>query len=75
MQTTLENWKKVTIDSPRSLLKRKYKVEEGGSSSSRVKKEQESIDLKAHKMMGGRVEPFAASTMVRVVSTMIQATK
>jgi hypothetical protein len=26
-------------------------------------------------MMGGRVEPFAASTMVRVVSTMIQATK
>ncbi len=31
MQTTLENGKKATIDSPRSVLKRKNKVEEGGA--------------------------------------------
>jgi len=29
MQTTLENRKKVVIDSPKSALKRKNKVEEG----------------------------------------------
>jgi hypothetical protein len=31
MQTTLENRKKATIDSPRSVFKRKNKVEEGGA--------------------------------------------
>jgi hypothetical protein len=39
MQTTLKNKKKVVIDSLRSVLKRKNKVEEGGASCSRVKKE------------------------------------
>jgi hypothetical protein len=31
MQTTLENRKKATIDSPRNVFKRKNKVEEGGA--------------------------------------------
>jgi hypothetical protein len=31
MQTTLENRKKATIDSLRSVFKRKNKVEEGGA--------------------------------------------
>jgi hypothetical protein len=38
MQTTLENRKKATIDSPRSAFKKKNKVEEGGVSGSRMKK-------------------------------------
>jgi hypothetical protein len=39
MQTTLENIKKVVVDSPSSVFQRKNKVEEGRASSSRVKKE------------------------------------
>jgi hypothetical protein len=39
MKTTLENRQKVAIDSPRSVLKRKNKVEEGGASSLGVKRE------------------------------------
>jgi hypothetical protein len=38
-------------------LKRKNIIEEGGASSSRVKREHESIDRKAHKMMKGIMEP------------------
>jgi len=41
MQTTLENKKKVAIESLISVFKRKNKVEEGGTSSSRIKREQE----------------------------------
>jgi hypothetical protein len=37
MQTTLKNKKKVVADSPKSALKRKNKVEEGGASGSREK--------------------------------------
>jgi hypothetical protein len=47
MHTTLENKKKVVIDSPRSVFKRKNKVEERGALGLRVKKEHESIDLRA----------------------------
>ncbi len=47
MQTTLENKKKATSDSLKSVLKRKNRVEEGGGSSLGVKREQESIDMKA----------------------------
>jgi hypothetical protein len=36
MKTTLENRQKVAIDSPRSVLKRKNKVEEGGALGSRL---------------------------------------
>jgi hypothetical protein len=35
----LENRKKAAIDSPKSVLKRKNRVEEGGTSSSRMKRE------------------------------------
>jgi hypothetical protein len=36
----MENKKKVAVDSPRSVLKRNNIVEEGGASSSKVKREQ-----------------------------------
>jgi hypothetical protein len=39
MQTTLKNRKKITVDSLRSAFTRKNKVEEGGASCSRVKRE------------------------------------
>ncbi len=39
MQTTLENRKKATVDSLRSAFKRKNVIEEGATSSSRVKRE------------------------------------
>ncbi len=67
MQTTLENKKKVAIDFRRSALKRKNRVEEGRALSLRLKREQESIDLKASKMMKGRLEPSIMPTMERVV--------
>jgi hypothetical protein len=47
MQITLENKKKAAIDFRRNVFKRMNKVEERGASSSRVKKEYESIDWKA----------------------------
>ncbi len=75
MQTTLENRKKTIANSPRNAFKRKNKVEEGGALGLRVMREHESTNMKALKMMRGRVEPFAVLTMVRVGSTMVQATK
>jgi hypothetical protein len=42
MQTTLENKKKNTVDFPRSVFKRKNRVEKGGASTLRVKREHES---------------------------------
>jgi hypothetical protein len=47
MQTTLKNRKKATTDSPRSVWKRKNKVEKGRASSSRTKREHESTNLRA----------------------------
>jgi len=38
MKTTLENRKKVTTNSSRSVFKRKNKVEKGGTSGSRMKR-------------------------------------
>ncbi len=67
MQTTLENRKKATTNSPRSAFKRKNKVEEGGASHWGVKREHESTNLRAHKMMRGRVEPSIVPTMVRAL--------
>jgi len=75
MQIALENRKKVVIDSPRSLFKRKNKVEEGRASSSRMMREQESTNLRADKMMRGRMEPFAMTIMVRVMPTIVQSVK
>ncbi len=51
MQTTLKNKKKFALDSPRSVFKRKIKVEEGGTLSLEVKREYKSTDLSAQKMM------------------------
>jgi hypothetical protein len=41
MQTTLKNRKKVAVESPKIVLKRKNRVEEGGTLGSRIKREQE----------------------------------
>jgi hypothetical protein len=62
---------KVAIDSPRSVFQRKNKVEKRGASSSGVEREQESIDLRAQKMMKGKVE---LSTMPHVVQIVRQTT-
>jgi hypothetical protein len=58
----LEKKKKATTESPINALKRKNKIEEGGTSWSIVKKEQEGIEAWAHKMMKGRIAPFVVST-------------
>jgi hypothetical protein len=63
--------KKAATYSRRSVFKKKNKVEEGGSSSSRVKKEHENTNLKAQKVMRGRVEPSIVPTMVRAVPLMV----
>jgi len=47
VQTTLENKKKATTNSPRSAFKRKNKVQEGEALGSRMKREHESTNLKA----------------------------
>ncbi len=67
MHITLENKMKATPYSPKSALKKKNKVEEGGASSSRVKSKQESTYVKAQKMMRGKVKPYIVLKMVRVV--------
>jgi hypothetical protein len=41
MQATLNNRKNIVVESPRSVIKRKNKIEEGGASGSRVKKKHE----------------------------------
>jgi hypothetical protein len=47
METPLKNRKKATIDFPRSVFKKKNRIEEGGASSLGVKREQESTNLRA----------------------------
>ncbi len=74
MQIALKNKKKVAINSPRSVVERKNKVE-GGTLSSRVKREHESTYLRAHKMMRGKVEPFAMPIVVRVMPTTVQVVR
>jgi hypothetical protein len=39
MQTTLENRKKATSESPKNVFKKKHRAKEGGASGSRVKRE------------------------------------
>jgi hypothetical protein len=73
MQTTLDNKKKAVAYSLRSAFKKKNKVEEGRALGPGVKREHENIDLRAQKMMRGRVEPSAVPTMVRAVPTMVHA--
>ncbi len=74
MQITLERRKKVTLDFLRSVLKRKNRVE-GGTSCSRVKKEHDSTNLKAQKMMRGVLEPFVVQIVVRTMQPMVHAIK
>ncbi len=66
MSTTLENRKKAATNSPRSVFRRKNKVEGGGASGLKVKREQESTNLRAQKMLS-KVEPSAIPTVVRVM--------
>jgi hypothetical protein len=66
MYITPEIRKKATTDFPRSALKRNNKFEEGGVSSSRVKREHESTNARAQKMTRGRVESFVVTTFVHV---------
>jgi hypothetical protein len=73
MHTTLKKIKKVIADYPRSVFKRKNRVEEGGALGSIVKKEQKCIDLRAKKMMKGIVEPSAIPTVVRAVPPIVHA--
>jgi hypothetical protein len=40
-----------------------------------VKREHESIDLKAQKMMRGRVEPYALPIMVKAMPIMVQVAR
>jgi hypothetical protein len=47
MQATFKNRKKIAAKSPRSVLKKKNRIEEGGALGSRVKKEQESTKPRA----------------------------
>ncbi len=72
MHTTLENRKKARSISD---FQRKNKVEKGRTLGSGMKREQESIDARAQKMMKGKVEPLAMPTMVRIVPTIVQATR
>ncbi len=51
----MENKKKTLVDFPRSALKKQNKVEEGGATGSGVKREHESTNLRAQKMMKGIV--------------------
>jgi hypothetical protein len=64
MQTTFENKKKAATNFPRSVLRNKNKVKERGASSLGMKKEQESTNVRAQKMMKGKVERSIVPTMV-----------
>jgi hypothetical protein len=75
IEITLENKKKVATNSPRNVFKRKNKVEEGRSSCLGMKREQECTDLKAQKMMRGKVESSIMLIMVRAVPTMVHVAR
>jgi hypothetical protein len=72
LKTTLENKKKVAIDFPRCAFKRKNRVEEGKALGLRVEREHESTNLRARKMMRGKMEPFVVPTVVRAVPLVVQ---
>jgi hypothetical protein len=67
--------KKDTTDSPKSVLNKKNKVEEGGALGFKVKREQESIDIRAQKMMRDRGEPSIMLTMVHAMLIVVQVAK
>ncbi len=57
------------------LLKRKTIIEEGRSSCSGVKREQESIDLRAQNMMKGIMEPSIVPIVVRAMPIVVHVAK
>ncbi len=67
MQITLENRKKVVVNSLKNVFKRNNKVEERGVLGSRVKKEQENTNVRAQKMMRDNVEPYVVPTVVQAI--------
>jgi hypothetical protein len=75
MKITLKNKNKVAIDFPRNAFKKKNRAEEGGASSLEMKREQDIKDLKARKVMKGRVEPSIMPIMVREVPTMVHVVR
>ncbi len=75
MQTSLQNRKKVVANSSRSVFNRKNRVEEGGASCTGMKRDHDSTEAKAQKMMRGRVEPFIMPIVVQAVPTMVHATR
>jgi hypothetical protein len=72
MWTTLDNRKKATSYSPRSVFKKKNKVEERRASSSRVKKQHENTHFRAQKMMSNRVQPSIILILTKVVPLVVQ---
>jgi hypothetical protein len=76
MKRTLKNRKKkTTTHFSTSVLKKKNIVEEGGTLGSRVKREHESTNLRAQKMMRDRVEPFAILIVVKVVPQVVHVVR
>jgi hypothetical protein len=75
MKTTLENIKKVVAKSLRNAIKRNNKVEEVGASGSRVKREHDSTNLRAHNMMRGIMEPFVVLIVVKAMPTVVKVTR
>jgi hypothetical protein len=57
------------------LLERKTIIEEGRSSCLRVKREHDSIDLRAQNIMKGIVEPSIVPIVVRAMPIVVHATK
>ncbi len=75
MQTALENRKKNVVEFLRSVIKRKNRVEDGKDLSLGMKSKQESTNMRAQKMMKGRMEPSIMPTVVKVVLIVVQAAK
>jgi hypothetical protein len=67
-----QHWNKVVANSLKNVLKKKNRVKIGRASSLGVKKEHESTDVKAQKMMKGKVELIAVPTIVHVAKQTIE---
>jgi hypothetical protein len=72
MKTTMENIKKVVAYSLINVFKKKNKVEERGTSGLGMKRERKSIEIRAQKMMRGRVEPYAVPIVVEATKQTIE---
>jgi hypothetical protein len=70
----LENRKKAGADFPRIALKRMNRVEERASCL-RMNREQDNTNVRAHKMMRGRMEPSTVPIVVRAVPTLVGIVK